>query len=252
MSTGDPAPDYGSHFGTLAARYDELRSGPSDEAIETLVREGDLRGRRVLDVGCGTGRMAAALAERHGATVSGIDPSEEMLDVARDRASQGIAALELGTAESIPFPDGSFERALMQLVVHLVDRPRAFAEVRRVLVPGGQLVISTVNPASLDRFWLSNLFPSYATIDRRRFPTPGLLSAELETAEFFAVRSTPLEEREVYERERALQMLRGRFASSFALMSDEEYREGLDRAERELPEKVESVIEIAILSAQRW
>ena len=87
MSTGRPNPDYGGHFGGLAARYDELRAGPSEEAIEILVREGDLRGRSVLDVGCGTGRVAAALAERYGATVSGLDPSPEMLDIARERAS---------------------------------------------------------------------------------------------------------------------------------------------------------------------
>ncbi len=121
MSARDLAPDYGRHFGDLAARYDELRSGPSDDAIEALVREGDLRGRRVLDVGCGTGRMAATLAERYGATVSGIDPSVEMLEVARDRTSQGVTALERGMAENIPFPDCYFERALVQLVVHLVD-----------------------------------------------------------------------------------------------------------------------------------
>jgi ubiquinone/menaquinone biosynthesis C-methylase UbiE len=100
MSARRPAPEYGRHFGDLAARYDELRSGPSDDAIEVLVREGDLRGRRVLDVGCGTGRMAATLAKRYGATVSGIDPSVEMLEIARDRASQGIVALERGTAEN--------------------------------------------------------------------------------------------------------------------------------------------------------
>ena len=251
MSTGRPTPDYGGHFGSLAARYDELRSGPSEEAIELLVHEGDLRGRRVLDVGCGTGRMVATLAERYGATVSGIDPSAEMLDIARDRASRGIAALELGRAESIPFPDGHFERALMQLVVHLVDRPRAFGELIRVLDTGGRLVISTVNPASVDGFWLANVFPSYATIDRGRFPAPELLSTELETAGFFSVRSIHFEEREVYERERALQMLRGRFASSFALMSDDEYRAGLERAERELPERVEAVLGLVIITAQR-
>ncbi len=75
MSIGRPAPDYGSHFGDLAAHYYELRPGTRDEAIEILVREGDLRGRCVLDVGCGTGRMAASLAERYGATVSSVDPS---------------------------------------------------------------------------------------------------------------------------------------------------------------------------------
>ncbi len=176
--------------------------------------------------------MAAKLAERYGATVSGADHSAEILEVARDRASHGIATLELGTAESIPFPDGHSERALMQLVVHLVDRPRAFVELYRVLGSGGRLVISTFNPASVDRFWLSNLFPSYATIDRRRFPAPELLSTELETAGFFAVRSTPLEECKVYELERTLRMLRGRFASSFALMSDEEYHAGLERGAR--------------------
>ncbi len=108
-----------------------------------------------------------------------------------------------------------------------------------------------MNPDSVDGFWLSRLFPSYAAIDRRRFPAPGSLHAELEDAGFFAVRSTLFEERRVYDRDRALRMLRGRFASSFALMSEDEYLAGLDRAERELPERVESVIEMAVVCARR-
>ena len=246
------APDYGSHFGNLAARYDELRpEDPSDAVIEALVREGDLGGRRILDIGCGTGRVAAVLAERYTATVSGIDPSPEMLEIARRRAPEGVVALRRGAAESIPFPGRSFERALMQLVVHLVDRPRALAEIHRVLVSGGRLVISTVNPAGVDRIWLSKLFPSYATIDRARFPTPETLSTELGTAGFVAVRTVPFTERVVLSYERALRMLRGRFASSFALIGDDEYRSGLERAERELPERIESEIELAIVIAWR-
>ena len=251
MSARRSAPDYGTHFNNLAARYDELRPDPSCELIETLVREGDLRGRRILDLGCGTGRLAAALAERYGATVTGVDPSPEMLKIARSRAPRGVIALERGSAEDIPFPDASFERAMMQLVVHLVDRPQAFAELRRVLVPDGRLVISTVNPAAVERIWFSRLFPSYTAIDRRRFPAPESLSDELDAAGFTKIKVAPYRERRTYDRELALRAIRGRFASSFALMSEEEYRAGLERAERELPEKVGSVLELVVVTARR-
>ena len=251
MSADRSAPDYGTHFNNLAARYDELRPDPSYELIETLAREGDLRGRRILDLGCGTGRLSAALVERYGATVMGVDPSPEMLKIARRRAPDGVVALKQGSAEGIPFPDASFERAVMQLVVHLVNRPRAFAELRRVLVPDGRLVISTVNPAAVDEIWLSKLFPSYAAIDNERFPAPESLSEELDAAGFTDIRVVPFRERRIYDRGPALRAIRGRFASSFALMSEEEYRAGLERAERELPEKIESVLELVMVSARR-
>jgi SAM-dependent methyltransferase len=251
MGAGRPAPDYRSHFDNLATRYDELRPDPSYALIETLVGEGDLRGRRILDLGCGTGRVAATLAEHYGATVTGVDPSPAMLEVACRRAPEGVVALERGNAEEIPFPDASFERAVMQLVVHLVDRPRAFAELRRALLPDGRLVISTVNPAAVGRIWLSKLFPSYAAIDSRRFPAPGSLSDELDAAGFTNIKVVPFRERRTYDREPALRAIRGRFASSFALMGEEEYRAGLERAERELPEKVESVLESLIFTARR-
>ena len=59
------------HFDAIATRYDALRGQLFDAALELLVREADLPGRRVLDLGCGTGRFAVALAERHGCTVFG-------------------------------------------------------------------------------------------------------------------------------------------------------------------------------------
>ena len=108
-----------------------------------MIREADLAGRRVLDIGCGTGRFLAQLSEK--AKAWGVDASPEMLEVARTRA--GSAGLKLGRAEELPFKDGWFERATMWLVAHLVDRPRAFAEARRVLSGHGRLAVATFDPS---------------------------------------------------------------------------------------------------------
>jgi ubiquinone/menaquinone biosynthesis C-methylase UbiE len=136
----------GPDFGPLAARYDALRPADDNwqEVAEAIVVEGDLAGRRVLDVGCGTGRLAATLAER-GAKVWGVDPSEEMLAEARERAGSAIG-LKRGVAEALPFRAGWFDRAVLWLVVHLVDRSLALPELARVLAPGGRLVVATFGP----------------------------------------------------------------------------------------------------------
>ena len=78
----------GPDFGLLAERYDRLRPADANwlEVADAIWAEGDMRGRRVLDVGCGTGRLSALLAER-GAKVWGIDSSGEMLERAQDEGS---------------------------------------------------------------------------------------------------------------------------------------------------------------------
>jgi SAM-dependent methyltransferase len=214
---------------------------------EALVREGDLTGRRVLEVGCGTGRFLAALAGR--AKAWGIDPSPEMLEVARGRAHG--AGLKLGSAEELPFKDAWFERAAMWLVVHLVDRPRAFGELQRVLVPGGRLAIATFDPTHFDEFWLNRLFPSLEAIDRARFPTAGQLEEELAAAGFGEVLLTRLSQTASIHREQALERIRGKHISTFDLLDDDEYAAGLGRAEGELPERVDYRLEWLLAVAVR-
>jgi SAM-dependent methyltransferase len=211
------------------------------------VVEGDLTGRRVLEVGCGTGRFLAALEGR--AKAWGVDPSPEMLEVARGRV-QG-AGLKLGSAEELPFKDGWFERAVMRLVVHLVDRPRAFAELHRVLSPDGRFAIATFDPVHFDEFWLNALFPSLEAIDRARFPTAEQLEAELIAADFGDVRLTRLSQKSSIDREGALERICGKHISTFDLLDDDEYAAGLERAERELPERVDYRLEWLLAAAVR-
>jgi SAM-dependent methyltransferase len=200
----------------------------------------------VLDIGCGTGRFLAQLAEVSQAW--GVDASPEMLEVARTRA--GGAGLKLGSAEELPFKDGWFERAAMWLVAHLLDRRRAFAEANRVLTRDGRFAVATFDPSYFDSFWLNELFPSMETADRERFPTARDLEAGLRGAGFGEVALSRLSQRGWLAREDALERIRGKHISTFDLIAEEEYETGLARAERELPERVDYRVEwlIAIAS----
>ena len=238
-------------FSGLAARYDELRPVDSNwvELVDRVVELGRLGGgARVLDVGFGTGRVAAALAER-GAKVWGVDPSPGMLEVARSRVPSSVGLKE-GRAEALPFRDAWFDGAVCMLSVHLIDRPQAFAELARVLVEGGGLVIATFDPAHFDGFWLNRLFPTMRRIDLERFPGPAELERELGAAGF-ELRLEPLSQRASMTREHALERIRGRHISTFQLIGDDEYRAGLERAERELPERVDYAQEWLLVAGVR-
>ncbi|HSS81724.1 MAG TPA: methyltransferase domain-containing protein [Gaiellaceae bacterium] len=233
-------------FSARAAVYDRLRPYDANwqEVAATLIREADLAGRRVLDIGCGTGRFLAQLDEV--AKAWGVDASPEMLEVARSRV--GGAGLKLGTAEELPFKDGWFERATMWLVAHLVDRPRAFAEAARVLEPGGRFAVVTFDPSYFEWFWLNELFPSMEAIDQARFPTADELTAEL--AEFADVGLTRLSQTGSLVRDDAIERIRGKHISTFDLISAEEYEAGLARAARELPERVDYRVEWLVAVAR--
>jgi ubiquinone/menaquinone biosynthesis C-methylase UbiE len=178
-----------------------------------------------------------------------VDPSSEMLAIARERTGTRVG-LRRAAAESLPFRAGWFERVVMRLVVHLVDRPRAFAEARRVLGAGGRFAIATFDPSHFDRFWLNALFPSLETVDRARFPTPEALRAELAGAGFAAVTFTPVPQRATIDRENALVKIRGRHISTFDLLDPDEYAEGVVRAERELPETVDYGLDWVVVVAR--
>jgi demethylmenaquinone methyltransferase/2-methoxy-6-polyprenyl-1,4-benzoquinol methylase len=125
-------------------------------------------GARVLDVACGTGVLAEAASRLVGPQggVVGLDPSAGMLARARGR---GVSRLVLGVAEALPFPDGSFDLVTMGYALrHVADLGATFSEYRRVLRPGGRvLVLEITRPQSrlglaFVRFYLGRVIPALA------------------------------------------------------------------------------------------
>ncbi len=120
-------------FGRAVDAYDSSRPAYPTEAIEWMLPPA---AREVVDVGAGTGKLAGVVAAA-GRSVTAVDPDPVMLERLAMR-HPAIPTL-VGTAESLPLPDASFDAAVFGQSWHWVDPPRASREVARVLRPGGAL-----------------------------------------------------------------------------------------------------------------
>jgi arsenite methyltransferase len=131
----------------LAETYDRLSDSQFEGGKRLVDRIGIKAGDQVLDVGCGTGRLATWIAERVAptGTIVGIDPLAERIALARARTP--AVTFEVGQAQDLSaFADGSFDAVCLSAVLHWVgDKPKALAEVRRVLRPGGRVGVTTLS-----------------------------------------------------------------------------------------------------------
>ncbi|MFD1151578.1 class I SAM-dependent methyltransferase [Saccharothrix hoggarensis] len=107
---------------------------------------GDVAGRKVLDAGCGSGPLFADLRER-GAVVAGFDASTTMVELSRRRLGDDADLRVADLGGPLPYPDGEFDDVVASLVLHyLEDWTAPLAELRRVLRPGGRLIVAVNHP----------------------------------------------------------------------------------------------------------
>jgi SAM-dependent methyltransferase len=140
----------GLTFGTVAEQYDTFRPGTPESAVRY---SGDLTGKRVLDVGAGTGKLTRFLL-RHGAIVSVIEPDDEMRKILVRRSPE--VEVLLGRAESVPADDASFDAVFSSSAWHWFVQPDASDELARVLRDDGALHVWW-NGASRDVPWMRDL-----------------------------------------------------------------------------------------------
>ncbi|HVL55871.1 MAG TPA: class I SAM-dependent methyltransferase [Burkholderiaceae bacterium] len=151
------------------ARLQEPAWRPVFEAA--LDRAGVAPGCRLLDVGCGAGG-ALAIARERGASVSGLDASENLVAVARERLPG--APIEIGEMEALPFPDASFDIVTginaFQFAGNLVQ---ALREARRVCRPGGAVLMLTWGRREDCQLMSVTMAPVLALLPPPPAPAPG-------------------------------------------------------------------------------
>jgi SAM-dependent methyltransferase len=154
-----------------------------------LALAGDVAGRRVLDAGCGSSPLSAALRDR-GAIVTGIDSSAGMLQLARRRLGDDARLQQADLKSALPFPDDGFDDVMASLVLHyLEDWTAPLAELRRVLTPGGRLIMSVNHPSSI---YIPRLYPPGRRADyfaTHSWTVPWTLALEV-TGRWLGVRAT--------------------------------------------------------------
>jgi ABC-2 type transport system ATP-binding protein len=166
-------------WSTIAQKYDtvvDLQIGVDTRAmvLERLAGE-NLLGT-VAEFGCGTGFFTEVLAARAN-TVLATDLAPGMLSLAKQRINAANVKFQEEDCQKTSLPDSSFDTVFMSLVIHFTDPAKTLAEMRRILKPGGTLIIANGNPSTLSRAnrirWLLRGF-YYGLTRHRTRPPKGL------------------------------------------------------------------------------
>lgn len=129
-------------FGKVAARYERYRTAYSPAFFRRILSLAPHSNPTVLDVGCGTGKSTFGLTQR-GTRVVGCDPDGKMLREARRVARRLRKKVRFVRcrAERLPFPNASFDMVTVGTAFHWFDKQRSLREIKRVLRPGGAVVV---------------------------------------------------------------------------------------------------------------
>lgn len=221
----------------IPAIYSEARQLPREtlnlwlQTIQNIIK---IPINTILDLGCGEGRFSLSLATTFHATVYGIDPSQKMLSLARqrDHAMSQVKYLP-GFGEHIPLSDGKISMVFMSMVLHhLEDIDKTIAEITRVLSSSGYLVIRNVTKEDINQIDFLNFFPAAKQIDIQRMLPEADIIRQFTDKGFQLISSRIMEQILAHDYHEYYDKLSQRGLSALALISDQEFNIGLKRLKR--------------------
>ena len=211
--------------------YDSYRSYP-DDVIKRIIELGRIgRGKKVLDLGCGTGNISRQIKNNIIADLVGVDVSLDMLKVARSKSLE-VARADIDN-QQLPFRDGSFDAVVGAYVIHHIKNLNLLlSECYRVL-RNGVLVLLTSSHKQIEGQHpiIKDFFPSYVDIDKGRFPDIGLIYSLLESLSFKEIRDEEVVVANLPIDDEYLQKVKSKYVSTYHLMPESEFENGIAKLE---------------------
>jgi len=218
----------------LANCFDSARSLPEEtmslwlNALSTHLPTNEIK--VILDVGCGTGRFSAKLADKFNAQVIAIDPSKTMLAKAKQSILHPSVVFQYGDAQHLPVPNESARLLYLSMVYHHIEHPSVAAqEFHRVLRIGGFICIRNSTRDLLDKVLYLEWFPAAMDFNRRRIPSQEDIVETLEGNGFALLVHEVIQQSFANSLKEYCDKIRQRALSDLAILSDPEFEAGVQK-----------------------
>ena len=216
-----------------ANRYDSARSLPSQtrilwlDALKSSIPEQEIR--KILDLGCGTGRFTAALGKAFECSVIGVEPSSAMLKVAMSQNELNVEWKQ-GQAENIPLENHAVDLVFMsQVFHHLVQPQQALREINRVLTSAGYLAIRNgTREYNKELAWL-RFFPEALEIEDKQTPSQQELKESVYGRSFELISQRTIYQLFAASYDEYFEKVSQRGLSALIVISDKAFQSGLQR-----------------------
>ncbi|MDD3626695.1 MAG: class I SAM-dependent methyltransferase [bacterium] len=240
-------------YSNIAKKYDGNRLRKDCSVCSELtefVRRSRKKELQILDLGCGTGNFIKTHSELDDfdrIKWFGLDSSEEMLDIAKQKNPDWFLSFSCGNAEDIPHPDNFFDCIVCNFAFHhFHDKLKVLSEISRCLKGNGLLILKDIEPYSMEEWWVYKFFPSTFPEDKARFWQVNKIMKKLE--EFNFKSEARLEKRIFFDdlkkiREDAV----NRDISELTIISENEYNTGIKTIEKLQKTNKEILTENSIL-----